>query len=298
MAMSGFSFAGSDIGGFAEQPDGELYTRWIQLGVFHPFCRTHSSGDHGEQEPWTFDEDVTDIVRKFIELRYQLLPYLYTAFWHGVNDGVPLLKSLVMYDQEDVQTHYRTDEFIFGNQILVCPIQEPNAKGRRMYVPKGGWYNYWTNDLVKGGKELWVDADIDSMPLFVKEGAIIPTYPVQQYVGEKQIDEITLDVYYKNGKEKSQLFDDAHDGYDYTKGRYSLRTFTLVGKEKELIIQQHKSGKFTTNYKTFKLNLHGLPFEISKIQIDNEEILFEKIKVNDDNTLVIDKDFTELHIIS
>merc|ERR1711974_254336 len=114
MAMSGFSFAGSDIGGFAEQPQGELFTRWIQLGIFHPFCRVHSSGDHGDQEPWAFDEDVTDIVRKFIELRYQLLPYLYTAFWHHVDQGRPILKSLVLYDQDDVHTHYRTDEFVFG----------------------------------------------------------------------------------------------------------------------------------------------------------------------------------------
>jgi len=298
MAMSGFSFIGSDIGGFAEQPNAELYARWIQLGVFHPFCRTHSSGDHGDQEPWTFDEDVTDIVRKFIELRYQLLPYLYTAFWHYINDGTPLLKSLVMFDQEDVQTHYRTDEFMFGDKILVCPIIESNAKGRRMYIPKGKWYNYWNNALVKGGKEMWVDADIDSMPLFIKAGAIIPKYPIQQYVDELAIEQIGLDVYYKVGKENSMLYDDAHDGYDYTKGRYSLRTFKLLGRDKELIIQQHKSGKYITPYQTFKLRFHGLPFTIAKIQLDNEEILFEAVQLNGDNTLVIDKDFSELHLIS
>jgi len=298
MAMSGFSFVGSDIGGFAEQPEGELFARWIQLGVFHPFCRVHSSGDHGEQEPWTFGDEITDIVRKFIEIRYQLLPYLYTSFWQYLNEGTPILKSLVMYDQEDIQTHYRTDEFIFGDKILICPIVEPNAKGRRMYIPKGKWFNYWDDKITKGGKELWVDTDIDSMPIFIKEGAIIPKYPVQQYVGEQKIDEILLDVYYKLGKEKSFLYDDAHDGYDYIKGRYSFRTFTLVGRAKELIIQQHKSGKFITEYQTFKLKLHGLPFKISKIQVDNEEILFEKVKVNGDNTLIIDKDFTELHIIS
>ena len=297
MALSGFSFIGSDIGGFAEQPNGELYARWIQLGVFHPFCRTHSSGDHGEQEPWMFGEEITGVVRKFIELRYQLLPYLYTSFWHYLNEGTPILKSLVLYDQEDIQTHYRSDEFIFGEQILVCPIIEANSKGRRIYLPKGKWYNYWDNNLSTGGKEIWVDADLDSMPLFIKEGAVIPKYPVQQYVGEKEIDEIVLEVYYKKGKENSFLFDDAHDGYDYTKGRYSLRSFKLTGKTNELIIQQHKSGTFITGYKTFKLKLIGMPFKISTIQIDNEEIAFEEVKVNGDNTLIIDKDFTELHIM-
>ncbi|MEP6803698.1 MAG: TIM-barrel domain-containing protein, partial [Flavobacterium sp.] len=131
MSISGMGFTGSDIGGFAEQPTGELYARWIQLGVFHPFCRTHSSGDHGNQEPWAFDEEVINITRKFVSLRYQLLPYLYTMFWQYIEEGIPMLKPLVYYDQDDTQTHYRNDEFIFGNQILVCPILEPNAVGRR-----------------------------------------------------------------------------------------------------------------------------------------------------------------------
>jgi alpha-glucosidase len=298
MAMSGFSFVGSDIGGFAEQPNGELYARWIQLGVFHPFCRTHSSGDHGEQEPWTFGDEITGIVKKYIELRYQLLPYLYTAFWHHINDGTPILKSLVLYDQADVQTHFRTDEFIYGDKILICPILEPYSIGRRLYLPKGKWFNYWNNKPSIGGKELWIDADLETMPIFIKEGAIIPKYPIQQYVGEKEFEEITLDVYYKKGKETSTLFDDAHDGYDYTKGRYSLRTLKLTGKKDELIIQQHKSGKFDAFYKTFKLNLIGLPFKISTIQIDNEEVRFEDIKVNGDNTMIVDKEFTELHIMA
>jgi len=297
MSISGMGFTGSDIGGFAEQPSGELYARWIQLGVFHPFCRTHSSGDHGEQEPWSFGEEVIDITRKFVELRYQLLPYLYTMFWQYVNEGVPMLKPLVYFDQDDFHTHYRTDEFIFGNQILVCPILEPNALGRRMYLPKGNWYNFWTNEVIEGKKELWVNTQFDEIPIFIKEGAIIPKYPVQQYVGEKQIEELILDVYYKLGKEKSTVYEDAQDGYDYNKGRFSLRTFNLNGKEKELIIQQHQEGTFETTYTKFKINLKGLPFKVKKVEVDNEKIALDKLYLNGDNSLVIDKDFTELHLI-
>ena len=296
MSMSGFSFAGSDIGGFAEQPQGELFARWIQLGIFHAFCRVHSSGDHGHQEPWVFGEEITDIVRKFIELRYQLLPYLYTAFWTYINDGTPILKSLVLYDQEDTATHYRSDEFVYGEQILVCPIIEPNAKGRRMYVPKGKWYNFWTDELVVGGKEMWVDADLDSLPIFIKEGAVIPKYPVQQYVGEKEFDEITLDVYYKEGQESSKLYDDAHDGYDYKKGRFSLRTFKVTGKKDELIIQQHKRGDFDANYTKFNIVFHNLPFEISSIQIDNVEITLSEINLDKTQSILLNKEFTELHL--
>ena len=297
MSISGMGFTGSDIGGFAEQPSGELYARWIQLGVFHPFCRTHSSGDHGDQEPWSFDGEVVNITRKFVSLRYQLLPYLYTMFWEYINDGVPMLKPLVYYDQEDIQTHYRTDEFLFGNQILVCPILEPNALGRRMYLPAGNWYNYWTNEIIEGKKELWVKTDYDQIPIFIKEGAVIPKYPVQQYVGELQFDEITLDIYYKLGKEKSKLYEDAQDGYDYNKGRYSLSTFSFRGKEKELILQQHSEGKFQTPYLKFKINLHGLPFKIKRIEFDNEEISFENAAFDGLNSIIIHKDFTEIHII-
>lgn len=296
MCMSGMSFVGSDIGGFAEQPNGELFARWIQLGVFHPFCRVHSSGDHGDQEPWSFDNEVTDIVRKFIELRYQLLPYLYTAFWKYIKEGTPMLQSMVYYDQEDTQTHFRTDEFICGEQILVCPIQEPNAQGRRMYIPKGKWYNFWTEEVVEGGKERWVVADIDKIPLFIKEGAIIPKYPVQQYVGEKEIEELVLDVYFKQGTENSSVYEDSQDGYDYKKGRYSFRNFKLNGKENELIMQQFKDGTFITPYSTFKLKFHGLPFKIDTVEVDNEKVSFKDVKLNGDNIIEISKDFTELHI--
>ncbi|WP_299163460.1 glycoside hydrolase family 31 protein [uncultured Eudoraea sp.] len=297
MCMSGMSFVGSDIGGFAEQPNGELFARWIQLGVFHPFFRVHSSGDHGDQEPWSFDKEVTNIVRKFIELRYQLLPYLYTMFWKYSNDNIPMLKPLVYYDQEDTQTHFRTDEFIFGDQILVCPVQEPNALGRRMYIPKGKWHNFWTGEVVEGGMEKWVAADIDKIPIFIKEGAIIPKYPVQQYVGEKDIEELILEVYYKYGIERSAVYEDAQDGYDYTKGSYSLRNFKLNGKENELIIQQFKNGTFITPYKTFKLNLIDLPFKIKEIEIDNEIVPLKEVKLNGHNTIHVTKEFTELHII-
>lgn len=297
MCMSGMSHVGSDIGGFAEQPNGELFARWIQLGVFHPFCRVHSSGDHGDQEPWSFDPEVTDIVRSFIELRYQLLPYLYTMFYKYSTAGIPMLQPLVYFDQEDTQTHFRTDEFIFGEQILVCPVQEANAQGRRMYIPRGNWFNYWTDEVVVGGLEKWVVADLDKIPLFVKEGAMLPKYPIQQYVGEKNIEQLTLEVYYKNGVENSAVYEDAQDGYDYKKGRYSLRNFKLKGKGNELIIQQFKNGTFITSYETFKLNFHGLPFQIKSIEIDNEAVSLEDVKLSGNHSIEINKDFTELHIV-
>jgi alpha-glucosidase len=218
-------------------------------------------------------------------------------FYRYSKEGVPMIKPLVFFDQEDPQTHFRTDEFIFGEQILVCPVQEPNAQGRRMYIPRGTWYNYWTDEVVLGGMEKWISAEMDKIPLFVKEGAIIPKYPVQQYVGELEIKELLLEVYYKNGVENSSVYEDAQDGYDYKKGRFSLRNFSFRGKDKELIIQQFKEGAFITTYETFKLNFHGLPFKIKEVKVDNELVDLKDIALSGKNNIHISKDFTVLHLL-
>ena len=156
--------------------------------------------------------------------------------------------------------------------------------------------SFWDSSIVEGGEEVWVDADIDSLPIFVKEGAIIPKYPIQQYVGEKVIEELELDLYYKEGKETSEVYEDAHDGYDYKKGRYSLRNFNQVGKKHSLTLQQFKSGKYITSYDTFKINIHGLPFKITSIEVDNEKIDISKI--NGNVTFVVTKEFREIYITS
>ncbi|MGB5275535.1 MAG: DUF5110 domain-containing protein, partial [Flavobacteriaceae bacterium] len=219
-----------------------------------------------------------------------------TMFWRYTKYGTPMLQSIVYYDQADTQTHFRTDEFIFGQQILVCPIQEPNAQGRRMYIPRGKWYNYWTGEMVEGGKERWVPADLDKIPLFMKEGAIIPKYPIQQYVGEIKVEELVLDVYYMLGAENSTVYEDAQDGYDYQSGKFSLRNFKLLGKEKELIIQQFKDGTFITSYERFKIKLHGLPFKIKSVHVDNVKVNLEDVKLNGNNIIQVSKEFTQLHI--
>lgn len=276
LAVSGLSFIGSDIGGFIEQPTGELYARWIQLGIFHPFCRTHSSGDHGDQEPWVFDEEYVDIVRKFIELRYQLLPHLYTAFWQNVQYGTPILRPIAFLDQKDTDVYHRMGEFGFGDHILVCPIIQANADGRWLYVPKGTWFYYWDNAKVEGGVEIWADADMDRIPMYVKAGAVIPFFPVMQYVGERVVEEVTLNVYHKNGTETSQFYADAGDGYGHLEGDYRLANFTLTGNEEELVLEQKIIGGYTPTFPTYALQLNGLPFEISQILVDGEEVEWNK----------------------
>ncbi len=165
-----------------------------------------------------------------------------------------------------------------------------------MYIPRGKWYNYWDDNIVKGGKEQWVEADIDVIPLFIKEGAIIPKFPVQQYVGELVIEKLDLEVYFKLGAESSTVYEDAQDGYDYNKGDFSLRSFKMNGKENSLVIQQFKDGAFMTSYDSFRINLHGLPFAIESVEVDNEEVPLNEVKPNGNDVIEICKDFTQVII--
>jgi alpha-glucosidase len=166
-----------------------------------------------------------------------------------------------------------------------------------MYIPKGKWYNYWTNEVVEGGKEIWVAAAMDTLPLFVKEGAIIPKYPVQQYVDEKEIDTLHLEVYFKEGRERSLIYEDAHDGYDYKRGKYLIKKLKLYGKNKALLIDQFREGHYEPRYKKVKLKFIGLPFKPSKITVDTEKVSLTELQYNKkEQTIVVDTNFHSLLI--
>ncbi|MDB5264057.1 MAG: hypothetical protein JWQ14_3340 [Adhaeribacter sp.] len=277
LSISGMSFVGSDIGGFIETPTGELYIRWLQLGIFHAFCRTHSSGDHGDQEPWSFGDEYTQLAKKFIELRYQLLPYIYTAFWQYVTRGTPLLRPLPFLDQDDTETYHRMAEFGLGDLLLICPITQPEVDGRWLYLPRGPWYYFWDDTQATGGKEVWAEASLDRIPLYVRAGAVIPFYPVMQYVGETPLTELTLHVYYLQGSLTSLLYEDKGDGYDYEKGVCNEKNFLVIGTEAGLIISQDIKGVYEQTYATYKIILHGLPFMMETIEIDGELLTLDPV---------------------
>jgi len=296
MSISGLSYIGSDIGGFIDQPSPELYTRWMQLGIFHPLCRTHSSGDHGDQEPWSFGQRTEDIVRKFIELRYKLLPYLYTSFYQYVRDGYPMLRPLAFVDQENTSTLYNNDEFMYGENLLVCPIVEPNSKGRYMHFPRGEWYNYWSKEHIIGGKELWVEAPLEEMPLFVRGGSTLPHYPIQQYVGEKVIDELTLLCYYSKGETQSELYEDDGEGYDYKKGIYTIKQFIQESTSKAITLKQDISGHYQASYTTYKLVFIGLPFKVKTVE-GIGDIKSSGLNESGDFEVIVDGRFSELQLL-
>ncbi len=296
LSISGVSFAGSDIGGFIHTPSGELYARWIQLGIFHPFCRTHSSGDHGDQEPWSFGKETEDVVRKFIEFRYTLLPYIYTTFYQNYKYGTPMLRPLVFIDQDDTETYFRQDEFMMGDHLLVCPVTQEEADGRWLYLPQGKWYYYWDDEVFHGGMEVWAEADLNRIPLFVKAGAVIPHYPKMQYVGEVEVKELILHAYFHSKPYKSVLYEDAGDGYGYEKGEANLRTYKTTGNENNFVLMQSIEGSYKSKYSKFDLTVHGIPFEVKEILVDNEPVPFTYDQEAHKVRLKVKADFQRLAI--
>ncbi|WP_183580080.1 glycoside hydrolase family 31 protein [Mucilaginibacter sp. X5P1] len=272
LSVSGIPFCGTDIGGFSGEPDGELFTRWIQMGTFSPFMRAHSAGDTKEREPWSFGEPYTAINRKFIELRYRLIPYLYSTFWEHHRYGFPILRPIVMQEQDVLLNHFRQDEFTYGDKILICPVMQPGQTSRKVYLPKGKWYNFWTNEMADGGQEVMVPTPLETIPIFIKAGSIIPEYPVMQYIGEKEIEEVKLNIYYSDYEVNSFLFEDYGETFAYEQDIYLEKKFVVKGDAKTLTIQQSMEGLYTPRYEGYHFNLLGLPFKPTKIVADGKEI--------------------------
>ncbi len=213
LGLSGIPITGPDIGGFAGRPSAELVTRWIQACALFPFFRVHTMAGMPDQEPWVFGEPYTSINRKFIELRYRLLPALYTAMWHSSRTGTPMIRPLWFNYPGQVDPDI-DDQYLLGDSLLVAPVIEESTIRRAVALPPGTWYDFWTGEAIEGGRTIHVDAGLDHLPLYARAGIALPTWPVQQYIGEAQIDELTVTAY--RGKGVSLLYEDDGLSSNYT----------------------------------------------------------------------------------
>jgi alpha-glucosidase len=221
LGLSGEPFVGSDVGGFIGRGNGELLVRSYQVSFLAPFCRNHKENDGYDQEPWRFGTYYEDIIRKYLKLRYTLLPFLYTTLEAAHRTGVPLFRPLVLNYPEDSNTYNLDDEFMVGDDLLVAPIMKPDVTRRLVFLPKGTWYDYWTNKKLTGGTMVSVDAPLETVPMFVRAGAIIPTGPAMNYVGEKPFDPITFNIYPdEKGSASTTLYEDDGLTPSYKTGGY------------------------------------------------------------------------------
>ncbi|WP_462267622.1 glycoside hydrolase family 31 protein [Mucilaginibacter sp.] len=257
LGLSGVAFTGMDIGGFTGNPTTALYTRWIQLGAFIPYYRNHTALNTRAAEPWTFGEDVLDIARNYISLRYQLLPYLYSTFYEATQTGMPVMRSLAInytFDAHVFDAAYQ-NQYEFGRALMIAPF-ESNKTFAKVYFPEGTWYDFYNDNTIKGGQERAVPLPPDKLPVFVKGGSIIPVQSLIQSTAEQPTDTLTLHVYNGDKPNSFTYYEDDGKSFDYQKGSYYKRMITF-DPDRHRISLNAAEGNYRSHFKHIKLILHG-----------------------------------------
>ncbi len=257
MGLSGIPFVGSDVGGFIGVPSQRLYTRWIELGAFTPFFRGHSAINQKDKEPWAFGQEVEGWVKNIISLRYELLPFFYNEFYNSTKTGLPIMRPMFLNYQDDDECYsYAAQyQFMVGDNILVAPVFNENSNFKKLYLPKGKWYDWWTGKIYKGKQWIIVEAPIYQIPFFIKEGAFVPMQKVEQYVGQKKMTELKINVFPSPESEYS-FYEDDGISYNYKKGDYSLTEFkSRLGKSSRTISINKIHNEYNTGRKDYLLRI-------------------------------------------
>lgn len=226
VSISGQPFIGSDIGGFIGSPSGELFARWLQLGVFTPLMRSHTVINSPDQEPWSFGRKFEKINRSTIELRYRLLPYMYSVMAEASVTGIPAMRPLIIEYPEDPEYARNETEFMFGDNLLIAPVLWQGDTVRELRLPAGEWYDYWTGKKFDGKKHVKVSAPIGRIPIFVKAGTALPTQQVVQYTEQAPVDPLTITVFPGAGLATSYYEDDGLS-FDYEREANFKRTMSV-----------------------------------------------------------------------
>ena len=261
--LSGIPFWGTDIGGFVPTPEytGELHVRWFQFGTFCPSFRAHGrtwhlrlpwgwntgqlgheelrgyTGGAGHPDPGELrNAQVEPIVKKYLELRYQLLPYTYTLAKECTETGLPMIRALWLHHADDPAAVGRGDQFLWGRDLLVSPVVEKAAVTRRLYLPRGQWFDYWTEERLDGGREIERAVDLATMPLHVRAGSILPLGPVKEYVHQQVTAPLRL-VVYPGADGTAGLYEDDGKSFEYRKGQWMKVEMVYRDRDRRLSLR-------------------------------------------------------------
>jgi alpha-glucosidase (family GH31 glycosyl hydrolase) len=230
--LSGLAYHGSDIGGFCcGTTTPELYVRWLQHGIFSPITRAHGGGEavggHGT-EPWAFGPQAEAIARSLLELRYRLLPYNYTLAWENHRTGMPLARPLFIADDYILQLADVTETYLWGDAFAVSPVLAAGRTQQSVRLPAGEWYNFWTDELVSGGRTITAEAPLELIPVFVRAGSVVPMAMPALNSEAQPRDTIALAVYPRHGASGSgSMYEDDGATTAYLGGAYSLSTYDI-----------------------------------------------------------------------
>ncbi|MCL6217496.1 glycoside hydrolase family 31 protein [Zunongwangia pacifica] len=257
IGMSGVGYWSHNMGGFEHVADPELYIRWCQFGFFSPIAHLFGMEHPNYKEPWNYGEEAQKIFKQYDDFRYSLIPYIYSTAYQNHKTGMPLMRALVLDYQNDPNVYEITDQYLFGDSMMICPVTTKGAQTQVVYLPEGEWTNYWTGEIFTGKQYLNVLCPIEEMPIFIKSGAIIPSQEVQQFVGEKDIETIILDVY-PGVDAEFQLYDDDGKSLDYQNGSFSLTKIELESNPNATKISINiPEGNYKINNRNYQVKIHG-----------------------------------------
>jgi alpha-glucosidase (family GH31 glycosyl hydrolase) len=279
-SLTGIPYWGTDIGGFVPTPEftAELYVRWFQFGAFCPLFRSHgrtwklrlpwgwNTGDPGPVEINNYNgvatpdssqlhnERVEPICKKYLELRYRLLPYLYSAVHECTTTGLPIMRPLWLHFPDDPKAVECGDEYLWGKGLLVAPVVEKGATARRIYLPRSTWYDFWTNERLEGGREISRPVDLETMPLYVRAGSILPIGPVKQFTGEKVDEPLSISIY--PGADASfLLYEDDGISFNHRKGEWMGIQMAWYDARKTLSLELAPGSRMLAATKNFTVRL-------------------------------------------
>lgn len=284
LGVSGVAFAGPDVGGFAHDSNGELLTRWTQVGAFTPYFRNHCAINFARQEPWSFGEKYETIIKKYIELRYQWLPQLYTLFAEAHDKGLPVMRPLFMEFPTDEKTYNLNDQFMIGNNTIIAPIMQPSVDHRSVYLPEGQWVQYWTDEVLEGGQYHLVHAPLDTLPIFIKKGTVIAHGEVKASTEIKD-KKLALHLYYNdNSKTKFTLYDDDGSTFDYEKGQYIVKDINIEFQDEQVRINITNKGSYSPEWTDIEFIVHCFDKDQLSVIINDSP---QKIMKNDRSTFSV-----------
>jgi alpha-glucosidase len=258
MGLSGQNQFGHDIGGFLGAPSAELFIRWLEFGSYLPLFRNHAINTSTPREPYAFGEPYTTMARNIINQRYQMLPYFYALEENASTEGAPVVAPLLYYFPSDANTYTQDQEFMLGPWLLVAPVSQEGATSLAVYLPAGAnWIDLYTDSTYAGGQQITAQAPLERIPVFVREGAIIPRGPVVQYVTQPVAPAPTLD-FYPGPNSEFTIYEDDGASFNYQNGvflRTSISRAQQAGSTKISIVRTQ--GTWVPPLRTWTLYFHN-----------------------------------------
>jgi alpha-glucosidase len=272
MGISGFLLVGDDIGGFAGSPTPDLLTRWFEVGAFNPIYRDHTEKGSADQEPWVHGPEQEAIRRKYIELRYRLMPYLYAGIEEATRTGVPLMRPIFLEYPQAAEFYNDNRDFLLGRDLFVAPVTTEMVDAENIVLPPGDWYDFWTSAKHTNKEKIQLRPRLDEMPLYVRAGAILPMQPLVQHTDEIPDGPLQLRVFPGDDCSGSLYQDDGHT-FAYQRGEFLRISYTCAVSSASITIRSTiEKSAYKPWWNSAELIIYGAATAPKEIRVGDQAI--------------------------